>query len=100
MAPCDAYWQSDYNHSPLFHAIPNNVNLIAAYQTEYSDSVICSDSVISAVPGLLSIHTAGKIAYDEEFIGPFSMCYPVMAGNELCQQQQGAYPRSGLPNGY
>ncbi|OQD79013.1 hypothetical protein PENANT_c067G09413 [Penicillium antarcticum] len=94
MAPCDAYWQSDYNHSPLFHAIPKNVNLVAAYQTEYSDSVI------SVVPGLLPIHTAGKIAYDEDLIGPFSMCYPVMAGNELFQQQQEAYPRSDLPNGY
>ncbi|KAJ5742383.1 uncharacterized protein N7511_011402 [Penicillium nucicola] len=94
MAPCDAHWQSDYNHSPLFHAIPNNANLIAAYQTEYSDSVI------SVVPGLLSLHTAGKIAYDEDLIGPFSMCYAIMAGIELCQQQQEAHPWSGLPNGH
>ncbi|OQD85643.1 hypothetical protein PENANT_c009G08624 [Penicillium antarcticum] len=35
VAPCDAYWQLDYNHS-LFHVIPNNYNLISAYQTEYA----------------------------------------------------------------
>ncbi|KAJ6076835.1 hypothetical protein N7499_008816 [Penicillium canescens] len=94
MASYNAYCQSDYSHSPFYHAMPNNYNLISAYQTEYSDSDIL------VVPVLLSLYTAGKIAYDEDLIGPFSMCNATMAGIGLCQQQQEAHPRRGLPNGH
>jgi hypothetical protein len=52
------------------------------HATEYGDSAF---SPLSMFP---SMNTARKIAYDENLIGPFSMCYATIAGIELCQQQQ------------
>ncbi|KAJ6027412.1 uncharacterized protein N7446_003994 [Penicillium canescens] len=80
MSPYDAYRQSAYFQSPFYHATPNNYNEIATCQTEYSDPFV------SVVPMLPSLHTAGKIAYDEDFTTPFSICYATIAGFELCQQ--------------
>ncbi|KAJ6043003.1 uncharacterized protein N7446_001199 [Penicillium canescens] len=56
-------------YSLFYYTTPNNYNEIATYQTKYSDLFV------SVVPMLPSLHTAGKIAYDEDFTSPFSICY-------------------------
>ncbi|KAJ6012326.1 hypothetical protein N7522_002681 [Penicillium canescens] len=93
MSPYDVHRQSAYFQSPFYQATPNNYNEIATYQTEYSDPVV------SVVPMLPSLHMAGKIAYEEDFTSPFSICYATMAGFELCQRQQQAHSQNALPNG-
>ena len=86
MSPYDAYRQSTYAQSPIYHAAPNTYNEIA-YQTEYGSAVP------SLVPVLPSMQR--KLAYDEDLISPFSMSYATMAGIDLCQQSQ-THPE-GLP---
>jgi len=76
----DAYRQSADTRSPTHHATPNIYYEIAAYQTEYGDSAF------SPLPMFPSMNTMRKIAYNENLIGPFSICYA--ADIELCQQQQ------------
>jgi hypothetical protein len=92
MTPYDAYRQSGYSWSPVYHATPNNYNEITN-RTKYGDAVF---SIVLMLP---SLHTAGTIAHDEGLISPFSMCYAISAGLKLCQQQQQAQSQSGLPNG-
>jgi hypothetical protein len=78
MSPYDAYRQSAYAQSPIYHAAPNTYSEIA-YHTDYNSPVP------SLVPVLPSMQR--KLAYDEDLISPFSMSYATMAGIDLCQQQ-------------
>jgi hypothetical protein len=78
MSPYDAYRQSAYTQSPIYHAAPSTYSEIA-YQTEYGSPIS------SLVPVLPSMQR--KLAYDEDLISPFSMSYATMAGIDMCQQQ-------------
>jgi hypothetical protein len=89
MSPYDAYRQSTYTQSPLYHAAPNAYSEIS-YQADYGSPVP------SLVPLLPSMQR--KLAYDEDLISPFSMSYATMAGIDLCQQQAQAHSHpEGLP---
>lgn len=88
ISPYDAYRQSPYTPSPIYHA-PGPYSEIA-YQSEYE--------VPSLVPVLPSMQR--KQAYDED-LSPFSMSYANMAGIELCQAQAQSHPQpSTLPVHY
>lgn len=86
MSSYDAYRQSTYSQSPVYHAAPSTYNDIA-YQTEYGEHM---PSLVPVLPSM----QARKLAYDEDLISPFSMSYATMAGIDLCQQQAQAQSHS------
>ncbi|KAJ6094713.1 hypothetical protein N7467_002226 [Penicillium canescens] len=81
VSPYDAYRQSAYAQSPLYHTAPSSYSDLA-YQSEYGETFP------SIMPVLPSMGAPRKLAYDEDLISPFSMSYATMAGIDLVQQQQ------------
>ncbi|KAJ5199330.1 hypothetical protein N7472_004534 [Penicillium cf. griseofulvum] len=67
VSPYAAYWASANTQTPNYHPKPNDYNEVAAFQTEYGDTVL------PLTPVLHSMDMGCKTVYGEDLDSPFCM---------------------------